>query len=110
MHQHLKYPRHLGHHMTLVDGRDRICKGQIGRRFSHIAAIRSRIFTSFFVGQERQAHPSDPAASQIRTNGEFYRWVPYNFQVETDNFQWLSQTRGAACGGTLLTFRARVLS
>jgi hypothetical protein len=77
--------------MTLVDGRGRTCKGQIGRRFSHIVAVRSRIFTSFFVGQERQAHPSHPAASQIITNGEFYRWVPYTFQLETDDFNGLAR-------------------
>jgi hypothetical protein len=107
MHQHIKYLRHLGHHMTRVGGHGRTCKGQ---RFSHTAVVRSRIFTSFFVGQERQAHLSDPAASQIRANGDFHRWAPYNFQLETDNFQWLSQTRSAACGGTLLILRARALN
>jgi hypothetical protein len=40
MHQHLKYPRPLEHHMTRV--------GDHGRT----AAVRSRIVTLFFDGQE----------------------------------------------------------
>jgi hypothetical protein len=41
---------------------------------------------------------------------DLHRWAPYNFQLETDDFQWLSQTRSAACGGTLLILRARALN
>ena len=39
-----------------------------------------------------------------------YRWVPYNFQSETDKIQRLSQTRSAAWGGTFLILRVYVSS